>query len=156
MIYDERGALNRMGLNSFSDMRAEQIPEFIKILPDMDRRSAVNALNDMPAYASMAGQMADCFMDAARRAMESGSETSRAAARTIETAAAALSKQLENSDISWIVRSDINDKLIELSKMQLELNRDNKSFLLKAAGIAGGVVAVLAGAAAYIFGNRKR
>lgn len=138
-----------LGIQSFRNLSKDKVMKFVSLIPQMEKEVAIAIINQFPVYAEQAGNMITCLRDICDRVLESNDKSQSDAVHAYQTVLNSLAKRLDSGELSVEDQKYFTEKMVEVADKVADLDKENKSFLLKVlttgAWVIGG--ALLLGAA---------
>ncbi len=150
--YNEKDVLRILDIPDFRHLTKEKAIEFVSMIPQMDPQVAMRALEQFPQLKDAALGMAREYKEAMVKALDSDTEEFKCVAATINAIIDALTKQLDEKDLSDEERHYLIEQMKELVEMQRRMKRDDQGFKLKLMGMGACVVGVLSVALVAVLG----
>lgn len=126
----ERMVLRKLGLKDWRELTKEHYLQLVNTLPQMDTEVAKKCLEMVPELANVVLNATNSVKEFGNDVLASNEVNMQALrAGTLETRAV-LKMQLENPDLDINERADLNDKIIEVLRMEYEKDTENKEFEL--------------------------
>ena len=127
----ERKVLHNLGLKDWRGLRKEHYLQLVNMLPQMDVEVAKKCLEMVPELANVVLNATGSIKEFGKDVLTSNEINMQALrAGTMETREI-LKMQLEKPDLTEAERADLNDKLIEVLRMEYEKDTENKKHGLK-------------------------
>lgn len=152
----EKKALKKLGIPDFRHMTKAKIVEFARMLPYMDRKVALKALEQFPEYKDMSCQLANTYKQILSDILASNNKTVDASISACNKTLDSLAKTLEKDNLPPDVIKCTQEQMIEVANLMREIDKQNKKFLLKIAGFGTITIAILGGIGGAIFGANSQ
>lgn len=149
----EEQVLKKLGIPNFRYMTKEKVVSFATMLPQIDPEVAKKLLDQFPEFSKSVLEIAKNYKDTLEKGLEENSSSTKICYETCNAIINSLTKLLEKQDLSHEERSDVINKMIELSKMVHEKDTENKQFILKVLAIAGATTFAVGGVVASVLGT---
>ncbi len=122
----EKKVLKKLGLKDWRGLRKDHYLQLVNMLPQMDVEVAKKCLEMVPELANVVLNATGSIKEFGNNVLTSNEINMQALrAGTMETREI-LKMQLEMSDLTEDERADLNDKLIEVLRMEYEKDTENK------------------------------
>lgn len=127
----EQKVLKKLGIPDFRHMTKDKVIKFASMIPKMDPEVAKMALAQFPEFAKTTKELLNYYKDVIDRALESNNECVKTNYAICNTILEALKAQLSDETLTFEQKSSIQDKMIEVAKLSMEIDKQNKEFLYK-------------------------
>ena len=149
----EKKVLKKLGIPDFRHLTKDKVVQFMSMLPRMDPEVAKKALEQYPEMAKSVVGIATDFKETLEKGMNDNAESVKAFYETCNSIIDSLKQDLADDEITREERERIYDRMVILAQMIQAKDTENKQFILKVLGIAGGVAATLAAVIAATLGT---
>lgn len=125
----EEAVKRTLKIDSFRNLSKEKIMEFASMIPYMDKDVALAIINQFPEYVDFGKAAIEQYMQTCGSILEKNNESQIAVIKGYQTILDALSKKLDNENISEIERKAITEDMILVADKIAEADLQNKKFL---------------------------
>lgn len=153
-LLSEKAVLDALDIPDFRHMTKDKVMSFASMLHDMEPEVAIKALEQFPEFAKTISQLATETKAIIDQGFIGYSESAQACSEILQSIIDSLSTQLDRDDISFEERKYYIDRMFEAAKLQSEKDSENKAFIMKVFGIAGGAALFLGGVALAALGGK--
>lgn len=136
----EKKVLRKLRLKDWRGLRKEHYLQLVNMLPQMDVEVAKKCLEMVPELANVVLNSTSSIKEYGNEVLKSNEFNMQALrAGTMETRAI-LKMQLEKPDLTEDERVDLNDRLLEVLRMEYKKDTENKEYLMAIAKyVLGGI-----------------
>lgn len=147
----EEAVKRALKIESFRNLSKDKVMQFASMIPYMDKEVAVAIINQFPVYADFGKLAIERYTEMSNSILENNRESQAAVVKGYQTILDALSKRMENEEISDQERKSITTDMIAVADKIAEADLNNKKFLDRTSSkILLGIVAVFATVSAGI------
>jgi len=125
-------AKKALGIESFRNLTAEKVVEFMSLIPNMDKDVAMEIIKQFPSYVEMATNMVEKLKEMSEAAMDKASESQKETIAAYKTVLLSLEELLKKEDLSFEERKEINEQMILVADKIAAKDKEYKNFLLDA------------------------
>lgn len=149
----EREVLNKLNIPDFRHLTKEKVMSFASMLQCMDPEVAKKALEQFPDFANVALEALTDYKVVIDKALDKNSESSQQCYKLYDSLMDALITCSKQADITFEQRQYCINQMHEIAVLARDLDKDNKQFTLKMAGIFGAVIITVVGIGASVLGG---
>lgn len=147
----EQKALKKLGIPDFKHMTKDKIVEFTTMLPKMDPKVAMAALEQFPEFCSLGKEIVNQLVISSEKVLDSNNKSQDNLYNICNSIIDSLKKELESDNIDSDDRDRIENKMIAVAQLLAEKDSENKKWLAWLFGVLGFVgLATIGGGAAAI------
>lgn len=135
MYVSEKEAKDALAIPSWKNLSKDKFMNFLAILPDLDKETQLRAIEQIPNIANLIVSTNEKIIEASKNITEKNKEATDALINSLNEIQSCFQEQVKRKDISDEGRMFFGEKLTDLSKIYIELDKVNKGFLEKHFGI---------------------
>lgn len=148
----EKQVLKKLNIPDFRHLTKEKAIQLASMIPQMDPEVAKKALEQYPHLIDLLISLNKEHSFLIKKGLDDNTESVKMFHETINAELERLSKELEKDGISQEEREKIRERRLELVKLELEKDTENKNFIIKAWNFALAKVAIIGGVAVATLG----
>lgn len=118
-----------LGITDFRHMSKDKLLTFASNIDKLDPEVAKAIISQFPEFKSYMLSLVDIFKEQTNNLMESGNKVSKNTHDAIQSIIDAITWELQNTELNAEQRSKCEDMLMELAKICVSLDGNNKNFL---------------------------
>lgn len=142
-----------LGIDTWRNLSKDKMLQFAAMMPDMDKEVSLKLIEQFSTFKEFALETVNTIEKAQEAALADNRQSQDRVHQSFQQLREILKDELKN-DLSWEQRSDIYDRLMDLSKMEFTKDSENKKFLKELVKYVG-VTAVSAVALGIVFVGGK-
>lgn len=124
----EQQVLNMLDIPDFRHMSKDKIMSFTSMLPDMDPRVAVMALQQFPEFAKTSIDIMSCYKEMTGKALDENAVSTKSFYDSCDILIDSLKMLLEKDDLSFEEKNTVIDRMMQVLKMKGDKDTENKKF----------------------------
>lgn len=152
----EQKVLNKLGIEDFRHLTKDKVITMASMLDRMDPDVAKKALDQFPEFAKTMKEIVQDFQKSMEHGLNSNDESVRSCHASCDAIIAALLRELECPNLAFEQKREVMNQLVELQRMKLDLDSNNKKFIAAMQMIGVVAVSVVAGALATSLGGNAK
>jgi len=154
MSISDKEALEILAIPSWRNLSRDKFMNFLALLPDLDKETQLRAIEQMPSISNFILETNAKIIEASKNVTEKNKEATDILINSLNEMQMCFQEQLKREDLSYEDRMLFCEKLIDLAKIYVELDKTNKGFLEKHFGIIVSTAILGLGIIAWIVGGR--
>ncbi len=124
----EKQALDQLGIKDWRHLTKDMYMQLVSMLPDLDKETALRAVEHFPEFASMTLELAKQYKSEIEKTLDDDKEDNRAYYDICNKIIDSLSKNLEREDSTPEERKQTMDMMFTISERVNAKNSENKAF----------------------------
>ena len=129
-LLNEEQVLQKLEIDSFENLPENKVKKFSKLLMKMDPEVAKTALMQVPEFAKTTKEVIVAFKEVALKGFQIASDSTKSFNESCDIMITALSRQLEDGNLSYEQKLEITTKVMELLAMKDKRAKEDKEFIL--------------------------
>ena len=141
----EEDVKEMLHINSFRELKKEQLIEFMSSIPDMDKETAIKCIEQFPDFKDYAGNIVERYYDLCKEAIHNDAQSTISAYTNILED---LRFMLQKEEISEDMQRYIAEKMIEVGNKIAEAESYKRNFaqeILRIGGALGALAITIGG-----------
>jgi len=126
---NEEAVKHALKIDSFRNLSKDKVMQFASMIPYMDKEVAISIIKQFPVYADFGKVAIEHYTKVCNSILELNKESQNDVIRGYQTILDALSKRMENKDISEQEYRSITNDMIAVADKIAEADLNNKKFL---------------------------
>ena len=126
---NEEAVKHALKIDSFRNLSKDKVMQFASMIPYMDKEVAISIIKQFPVYADFGKVAIEQYTKVCNSILELNKESQNDVIRGYQTILDALSKRMENKDISEQEYRSITNDMIAVADKIAEADLNNKKFL---------------------------
>lgn len=151
----EKEVLKKLSIPDFRHLSKNNVMQFASMLNDMDPDVAKKAIEQFPNFATVCKDALSEYGKILEKAMESNKESMQEVHASYNTIMDVLSKLASKENITFEERKYYLEQMKEIAEKMGKLDKRNKNFILKIAGVASVTVLGVVGLCATLLGGNS-
>lgn len=131
-----------LNIDSWRELSANKVTEFISLIPNMDREVAMKAIEQFPAYANLASNMISQLSSLCNKALETNENSNNQAIKAYEKILDDLSILIKKEDITLDEKKYITEQMIMVADKISNKDTENKIFIERISKYGGSIFTV--------------
>lgn len=150
---DERQMLKVLDIPDWRHMSKDKVMQFVSMLPNVDPKVAMKALEQFPEYTKICLSMLSNLSQTISEQTKDNKESMKTFYDSCQSQISSLQNQLNSGELTFEQKQAINEEILGLIILMNEKDTENKKFIIKIIQNALGFTAVLALTLSTIFGS---
>lgn len=149
--YNEATVKQILGIETFRQLSKEKAVEFVNMIPQMEPKVAIKALEQFPELANLMLGLAKESKEAYAAFLAVNEKSSDAAFSRMDAIIDVFKAQLDRDNLTPEERNHINDCLLGLNRSSVEVHKTNQEFIWNGLKLVAGTFSMLLFAGACVF-----
>lgn len=131
MSLSEKEALEKLAIPSWKYLSKDKFMSFLSFLPDLDKETQFRAIEQIPNIISYITAMNEKIIEASKTITDNNKETTSLIVDSLNEMQMCFQDLLKREGLSTEDKILFSEKLMDLAKIYVELDKTNKGFLEK-------------------------
>ena len=154
MYISEKEAMDAVEISSWRNLSKDKFMRFLSLLPDLDKETQLRAIEQIPNITHFIVDTNEKIIEASKSITDKNKETMDVLISALGEIQVCFQEQLKREDLSIEDRMLFSEKLLDLARIYVELDKTNKGFLEKHFGIIASVVVLGLGIITWVIGGK--
>ena len=125
----EEAVKRALHIDSFRNLSKDKVMKFASMIPYMDKDVALSIINQFPTFADFGKTIISSYMEMCNSILARNNESQAAVIQGYQTILTALSKKMDNPEITEDERKSLTEDMISVADKIAEADLQNKKFL---------------------------
>ena len=154
MNVSETEAKKALGIETWRNLSQDKFMNFLALLPDLDKETQLRAIEQIPNIVGFIVNSNEKIIEASKNITEKNKEATDMLINSLREMQTCFQDQLKREDLSTDDRLLFSERLIELAKIYVEIDKTNKGFLEKHFGIIVSAAILGLGIITWVVGGK--
>ncbi|MCL2198021.1 MAG: hypothetical protein FWB80_08660 [Defluviitaleaceae bacterium] len=154
MYISEKEAMDVIEISSWRNLSKDKFMKFLSLLPDLDKETQLRAIEQIPNIAHFIMDTNEKIIESSKNITDKNKEATDVLIDALKEIQVCFQEQLKREDLSTEDRMLFSEKLLDIARIYVELDKTNKGFLESHLGIIVSVAVLGLGIVTWIIGGR--
>lgn len=148
-VLNRQEVLDHFGINSFRELKSEQVTELYSMIKDMDKDVAKEAIEQFPNFKEYGISLFEKLNESYNNVINANKDSAKQAAEAYGAILTTLQEEFKKDNYTLEEKHAIASRMVDVADRLREMDIDNKKFLLqivKYVTMAAGAVASIGSA----------
>ena len=154
MYISEKEAMDVIEISSWRNLSKDKFMRFLSLLPNLDKETQLRAIEQIPNIAHFIMDTNEKIIEVSRNITDKNKEATDVHIGALKEIQVCFQDQLKRENSSNEDKILFSEKLLDIARIYVELDKTNKGFLEKHFGIIASVVVLGFGIVIWIVSGR--
>lgn len=147
-LLTEKDVLKKLGIKDFRHLSKKNVMEFASNLHLMDPEVAIEAIRQFPKFAENVKEVMSIYKEIVLKEYETNSQSVKDFNKSCDMVIDQLGRLLKKEELSFEEKGRVMDKIMEILKMRMEMDKEDKkhrqSIFKSICGVFVAVIGIMA------------
>jgi hypothetical protein len=154
MSISEKQAMDALSISTWRNLSKDRFMSFLSLLPDLDKEVQLRAIEQIPNIANLIIATNERIIEASKDITEKNREATESLVSSLNEIQSCFQEQLKREDLTIEERILFSEKLMDLAKIYVDLDKTNKGFLERHFGTIVSAAVLGLGIIVWVVGGR--